>query len=118
MEVLAKTGKLEVLTSGQVLVLANEESSITIGNSTGQLKLSFIFKEDDKKEPRMESAIRDKKELFITFWNFNHSLGQGNIAPIEFGTIPEGKVLYSYRISSLENKTLRTFEYTFYLERP
>ena len=111
-----KTGQFQILASGQAIVLANEESSILFGKDPGSLTLSFTFREDGK-EPRMESNQRKAQELFLTFWNFNNSLGLGNVEPLEIGTMTGEKLFFSYRIFSLTDKTMRTIEYTFYFKK-
>lgn len=111
-----KTGNYEIIASGQFILLSEGESSISITKGGEKLKFTFLFKEDDSKEPKLQNDLISDKELSFSFFNFNNSLGLGNTVPLEVGSLDGKKLLFSYRVFSLTDKNLRTLEYTFYSE--
>ncbi|GEM_PF-4931934 len=116
-----ETGDFNVLYSGVVHIISNLETSITIPDIKQDLVLKINFKEDTlngKPEVRSAPSI-DNQTLNIDFINFNNKLDMGNITPARIGNMDDKRRLFlSYRIRASDNKTLRTFEYTFYTQSP
>jgi hypothetical protein len=107
------TGNYEIIASGQFL--AFRESSIELGEGDDKIKLNFIFKEGDSEEKKVEGTTVSNKEVTLTFLGFDDSnLGRGNKTPFSIGKFMGKELLMSYRVSLLDDKTLRTFNYTFY----
>jgi len=108
------TDKYEVIASGQFIAL--RESSIELGEGEDKIKLNFNFEEDDSKEKRVKSTTVSDKEITLTFHGFDEvNLGTGNKKLSPIGKFMGKELLMSYRVSILDDKTLRTFNYTFYV---
>lgn len=107
-------GKYEVLTSGQFLGFSDQENILEISQGRSSIKIRFVFREDDSGKTELGSEIISNTDLRVVFNNFNDSLGMGNTEPIRLGNFNGKELFFSYRISSLKDKTLRKVEYTFY----
>ena len=103
------TGDYKVLASGVFHAVANEETKITVADLV--LRIRFEDAEEGKPEVKAQS---DGKSALLTFVNFYGPLGAGNTVPLKIGSLNQKELYFSYRISSLDDKTLRTFEYTLY----
>ena len=77
--------------------------------------IKIIFK-DDGGQPSTKGEDENEKTMKITFFNFHNALGQGNTEAAEIGHINGKKLFLTFRIFALNEKKLRTFEYTFYLK--
>jgi len=116
-----KTGDFNVLYSGVVHIISNIETSVTIPDIKQNLVLKINFKDDALDgipEVRSVPSV-DNQVLNIDFVNFNNKLDMGNVTPARIGNMDDKRKLFlSYRIRASDNKTLRTFEYTFYTQPP
>lgn len=110
-----KTGEYQVLESGVFHAISGAETVIEIDD----LKLVISFEDVQEGNSKIESSVPDVKTLRLRFINFSKGLDVGNTEPLEIGTFDEpGLVLYmSYRIRSLPNTAIRTFEYTFFSKK-
>jgi len=105
------TGRFEVISSGLVHLFADEESCINLRG----LIIKICFK-DDGGQPSIKGEGEDNSILKLTLFNFFNSLGQGNTDAAEIGQLDGHKLFLIFRVFSLKEKKIRTFEYTFYLQ--
>lgn len=111
-----KTGDYEIFNSGTVLIFADKPTVLTIPMVDSNLDLILEFKSDTAEKAHVEPEVISKNELRLNFFNFNNSLGTGNPQPVEMGTLDNRKLFFSYRVYSLDEKNLKSFEYTLYLQ--
>lgn len=102
------TSGLEVISSGVVHLVEPE-----VKFSIASLTFKFRFKSESG-DSRFESNIVDD-EMIIDLFNFNNSLGQGKIEPMEVGTISGRRLFITFFVNTIE-KNLRQFNYTFLLK--
>lgn len=106
--------KYEIIASGQFL--AFRESSIELWEGSDKIKLNFIFKEKDVDNKKVDGKKISNNEITLTFSGFDDSnLGSGTKEPFSIGRFMGKELLLSYRVNTLDDKTLRTFNYTFYV---
>lgn len=102
-----KTGGNEVIASG-IVHLDSPRVSFKLAN----LKIAFKFTNDKEEKRYTGEVIGD--ELVITLFNFNNSLGEGLIKPVEIGTLDSRPLLVTCYVKTMESD-LREFSYTFML---
>ena len=101
------TSEYEVIASG-VVHLTEPEVKFSIAN----LVIKYQFKTDSDGSRFGAEVIND--ELIISLYNFNNSLGQGKIEPIEIGTLGGRRLFATYFVNTPE-ANIRQFNYTFML---
>lgn len=101
------TSNYEVIASGLVH-LTEPELTFNLAN----LILKFNFKSGSD-GTRVDAEVIDGA-LIINLYNFDNSLGQGKIEPIEIGTLG-GRRLFSTFYVNTSEKNIREFKYTFML---
>ena len=102
-----KTGSYEVIASG-VVHLAEPEVTFELAN----LIIKYSFKTGSS-GTALDAEVVDGA-LVITLYNFDNSLGQGKIEPMEIGIL-SGRRLFATFFTSTIEKNLRQFNYTFML---
>jgi hypothetical protein len=107
-------GEYDVISSGQFIGISSAKNSIEITQGTNKIVFHLLFKNDESSQPKLESRTLSDTELEITFVNFDNSIGLGNTSLIKLGTFGGRELFFSYRIFVLNDKTLRTIDYTFY----
>ena len=103
------TGEYKVLYSGTFHAIAAEKTSFIIAD----LIIKFVFEDREGEKPEVKTSS-DGKTATFTFINFYDALGAGNVSPVKLGTLDNKELYFSYRISALEKRDLRSFEYTIY----
>jgi len=110
---------VSVTTSGKELInsgivhLDSNEVTFKVRN------LIFVFKfVVDKNESRFETeADAENNQLTFKLYNFNNSLGQGLLTPLQLGTLSGKKLFISFFVHTTDaENALRSFQYCFYLE--
>ncbi|HCA5151335.1 DUF6864 domain-containing function [Acinetobacter baumannii] len=113
-EVNVSTNNLKVLTSGLVFSIGGEEIYISIDDV--KVKFEFI-EEDDKVKPSIKYNISEvnNKELVVSLINFNNTLGQGIIKPLNFLYTEHFNLYISFYVYTLnDKKSNRQISYTIY----
>jgi hypothetical protein len=106
--VTVRTGNYEVIASGVVHTNGSDISFDLAG-----LKVNFIFS-NDVGGTRFHGAINENT-LTITLYNFNNTLGEGKLDPVEIGMIGGRSLYTTWVVNTIENQ-LRQFSYTFLLK--
>lgn len=103
------TSGYEVIASG-VVHLTEPEVKFSLAN----LIIKYQFKSDSDGSRFGAELVDD--ELVISLYNFNNSLGQGKLEPIEIGTL-DGRRLFAtcFVNTPAGNGDIRQFNYTFML---
>ena len=101
------TGGNEVIATGTVH-LSEPEVKFELANLI--IKYKFVI---DSGEPRYTGEIVNN-EMVISLHNFNNSLGEGILKPIEIGTLNGRDLLATCYVHTTSDK-LRQFHYTFML---
>ena len=100
-----KTGDYEVISSG---IVHTNGTEITF--NIASLKVKFTFNVDDG-SARFQGSISDNT-LIIALYNFNDSIGEGKLDPVEIGSVG-GKNLYvTWFVTTIDDK-MRQFNYSF-----
>ncbi len=112
-----KTGDYQIIASGQVILLADQLSTLIIELEKVKMIFEIEFKDEEGSSAGLKFEGIEKKQKF-TFINFNSSLGQGNTELVKIGTFDNGvkEVFFSFRIYTLNDKKLKTLIYTFYFK--
>lgn len=109
-----KVGEYEVLESGTVIGISNENIDFILDNMTQFiLRMTFIDDLSDN-NTSLKAELFEKNGLKIIFTNFNNSLGNGNASPIKLGTIINRELYLNYRIYSQQDAG-KLIHYTFLL---
>ena len=108
-----KIGKYDVHSSGTVIGLTDEPISFDIENLT--FEFNFKNNTEDKEQKVTTKIDTDGKKLILTFYNFNNTLGTGNITPLKVADINSREFFLSYRIYALTDKSGKTLHYTWLL---
>jgi len=109
-----KVGNYDVLNSGTIVSIENEPIDFSIAEDIG-FTIRIIFKTNtEEKEPIIKAEKFDKVGAELTFWNFNNSIGIGNVTPLNIGSLNSRELLLNYRVYSL-NKGGKTLHYTWLL---
>lgn len=108
------SGNYEVFDTGTVISF--EQEPVTF-NLAADLKIRLAFRDDTEKKDdhRIEFNQASNRELEIILVNFNNSLGSGNTAPIEVGTLNNKKLYLNFRVHTLNLKSNKTIHYCWYL---
>lgn len=101
------TGGNEVIATGTVH-LTEPEVKFELTSLT--IKYKFI---SDSGEPRFTAEVINN-EMVINLHNFNNSLGEGLLKPIEIGTLGGRPLLATCYVHTTEGN-IRQFHYTFML---
>ncbi len=102
-------GGLELIHSGLLHMDGETEVSISIGD----LKYTFVFK-SDAGGARYESQASGMA-MTINLFNFNNSLGEGKLKPIQVGYLNDRKLYLTFFGNTLVSEgSIRRFEYAFY----
>ena len=109
-----KSGNTIVLASGTVISHNNEPIEISFPMTGEPLTIVFIFDKDDTGKTLLKANAPTTKRLELTLLNFNNSLGQGNIQPLQIGEISHKQIFLNFRVYALDEKTSKTLQFTFY----
>ena len=107
------TGNYSILYSGVFHALEKEESVIDFDD----IKLIVIFENAGNNKPSFELSKIDDRTAKIKLIDHNGSLGMGNRELIKLGSIDNGELFLSYRVYTLTNPSLRSFQYTIYKKK-
>lgn len=105
-----QTGEYEIISSGLFHALSDKETTLSVTD----LKLVFVFEDNGNVKPELKVSVINNKQVKFTYVNFTNPLGSGNTELMKIGKFNEKEMFFSYRISSLDDKRIRTFEYTLY----
>lgn len=109
----AFVGDLEVIESGTVHVGLNRNLKLQIGNN---MAMEFLFVEDKKKEKGSIKTRIDGKKMIWTLFNFENTIGEGIINPLEVGTFNDRRIYLSFYISTPnKDNENRIINYVIYL---
>lgn len=104
------TSGYEVIASG-IVHLTEQDVKFSLAN----IVIKYLFKTDSGGLRLSAEVVSD--ELVISLHNFNNSLGQGKIEPIEVGTLDGRKLFATFYVNTNE-ANVRQFIYTFMLLEP
>lgn len=105
-----KTGPYEIVSSGVVHVLESEGAQISIDD----LRVSLLFRTEAGEGPKVAANRTSEQTAELILTNLEGALGFGNVEPIKLGTLGNKDLFFIYRVSSLNDSSIRTLEYTFY----
>lgn len=109
-----KVGDYEVLKDGTIIGNENESIDFILIKEIG-FTIRISFKTDLMvQEPNIQVEKFDKAGGLLTFYNFNNSIGIGNIKPLVIGSFNNRQLLLNYRVYSLD-KGGKSFHYTWLL---
>lgn len=116
-EIKAFVGNLELIKSEMVHVTANNVLSISFQKIL-LLKFEFLSDNTNNKSYISNEILEDNKTLIIKCYNFDNSLGQGLLEPINIG-IFNGKTLYiAFFVWTPDSENNRRLvNYSIYLEK-
>ena len=106
-----KTGDYELLDSRIVQILETEETTLAFDDSS----IVFVFQNTEDKEPsiKVETLEAEKTIKFVLMNVSQPSYGTTDF--FSFGKSADGKDVYiSFRIHSLNDKKIRSLEYSIY----
>ena len=108
-QITAKVGEREVLTSGVAHVQNVGDLVVSINN----LNFRFIFKSDGG-APRYEGRV-DGDMFVFELSNHNNSLGEGLFTPLDIAVLNGRIISMTYCVSTVDLSTnARRLEYAFY----
>ncbi|MFH6953751.1 DUF6864 domain-containing function [Pseudoalteromonas sp. XMcav1-K] len=102
------TSSYEVIASG-VVHITEPEVTFNLANLT----IKFVFKSDSD-GTKLEAEVVDDA-LIVSLYNFNNSLGQGKIEPMEIGNLDGRRLFSTFFINTPDSSNVRQFNYTFML---
>ncbi len=107
-------GDYEVMESGTVVGIYGQPVSFHIEN----LIYTFEFI-TDAAQPKLtlKTEVVSNTHLKVIFYNFDDTLGAGNIAPIKFGNIGDRDLYFQYRIYTLRGDSGKLLHYTWLLSK-
>lgn len=115
MDVKISSGNYEVIDSGTVVSNLNEVIEFKISTLTFVMEFrnnpEIINNRVDKE------AFNNNTSLRLIFYNYNNSLGTGNVNPVSLGTINNRRLFINYRVYALSENSGKTFHYSFLLEK-
>lgn len=110
-------GNLELIKSEMVHISGNDILTISL-QEVMFLKFEFVTDDKDKNSFISKEVIEDKKTLVIKCANFDNSLGQGLIEPLEIGYFNNRKLYFSFFVWTPNiNQNKRLINYSLYLEK-
>jgi hypothetical protein len=109
----------DVFESGTIIQF-NQESflfeligSVDTGSS---IKVEFRFSLNaESLDSKMNFEDGGLNHLILNLINFNNKIGQGNVEPLNIGTLDNRELFLSFRVTSGNEIFARTLDYTFYL---
>ncbi len=106
-----KTGEYELISSRIVQILNKEKTVLVFG----KISIVFLFDEDDKNtETVIKVGTNEPNTIMFTLVNINMP-SYGTTDFVQFGKLDDGKDLYiSFRVHSLNDKKVRSLEYSLY----
>jgi len=114
MNIKISTGNYDVIDSGTVINIVNETIEFVISDLTYVIE----FRNDSEKANNpVEKEVINNRSLRLVFYNYNNSLGTGNLNPVAIGTIKGRRLFISYRVYALSDNSGKAFHYTFLLEK-
>jgi hypothetical protein len=102
------TSSYEVIASG-VVHITEPEVTFNLANLT----IKFVFKSSSD-GTRLNAEVIDDA-LVISLYNFNNSLGEGKIEPMEIGSLGGRRLFSTFFVNTPEGNDIRQFNYTFML---
>lgn len=108
-----EVGNYEVHSSGTVIGVLNEPIIFYIENLV--FEFQFTENKETKENKFVPELSADGKKLILYMENFNNSLGTGNIEPMQLATLNGRRLLFNYRVYSLNDKTGKMLNYTWLL---
>ena len=110
------SGNYEVISSGVVIGVKNEDISITLPQEYLNFKFIFEFIEDKTQEGSPSKfEILNNETLNIKLYNLNNNITSGNTEISNLGHINNRELFLNYRVLGL-NELSYTLIYTFYLK--
>lgn len=106
---ISSSGK-DILSTGTVNVFDKKDLRFSFEDMT--IIMEFI---DDKGKQNIEGEAQSDKILKIKIFNFISSLGTGTTKPMKIGSISSRELYLSFVVYCLNEDSLKTVHYTFYL---
>ena len=110
-----KSGEYEVIFSGTIIGIINEEIEFQFPDTHASLKIIFAFKTDKStdKSP-IEFDFPDEKSIRLTLVNIDGTFSTGNTELLEIGFLDDRKLYLNYRVHTIKDLS-NTLHYSFYL---
>lgn len=110
-----KIGEYDVLKSGSLLVLDNNDIDFIMDEIGFTLRFKFETNDEKPDEQLAKASILESnKGIQITFTNYNNPLGTLNTKPLALGYYKNRNLYFNYKICSVD-KIYKTVYYTFLL---
>lgn len=109
-----KVGQFDVLKDGTIVGNENEPIDFIFIKEIGFTIRVFFRTDKTIKGPKIHADKFEKAGALLTFYNFNNSIGIGNVEPIVVGVFNTRQLLLNYRVYSLD-KGGKSFHYTWLL---
>lgn len=109
-----KVGQYDVLKDGTIVGIEDEPIDFLLIKEIGFIIRILFRTEVNIKDTKIQAEKFDNAGALLTFYNFNNSIGIGNIEPIPIGAFNHRQLLLNYRVYSLD-KGGKSFHYTWLL---
>lgn len=113
MEITVKQGDLQVIATGTVVVINNEETIFSLDKNY-HIKINYIDDSKDKKQGLLVLPIENG--ILIRLINFNNPFGSATNKYIPVAVTEEDKILMSLNVIAY-NETLKVVTYGIYLDK-
>ena len=106
------SGAKRVISTGQFL--SKRDGALTLSEGDDSITIEYRFvQEEGVNDPSIKGEVLSNSHARITFVNFdNANLGLGSKDLIDLGTFGDKKIFFAYKVTTLDDKELRTFEFT------
>lgn len=112
-----KSGKYKILDTGTVITFGDSPIQLEFGGMPPDDKLNLIISfKGEGVERKIETELHGSKELEIKLIGFNSGLDEGNLDPINIGTLNNLTIFLSFRTSRLSESKSRVLHFTIYQE--
>ena len=109
-----KVGQYDVLKDGTIISNENEPIDFVFIKEIGFTIRVFFKTELSINDPKIQAEKFDKVGALLTFYNFDNSIGIGNVEPMLVGAFNNRQLFLNYRVYSLD-KGGKSFHYTWLL---
>lgn len=117
MNVKYHSGHYDIYECGSVIGLRDQPIEMIMQTkSGGSQTYRFIF-ETDRENPHERTSFKrkNKNEMEVYLYNFNHALDCDDHGPMPLGTLDDRTLYLSYRIDSFSKRGDKLFHYTWFL---
>lgn len=107
-------GNLEVLGNGSIISQPEEPVDFNLGDNLSPFVVRIIFRNDGQNQAsRIDSALSEGR-LNLSLFNFNSSMGTGNIQRLDMGRMGTKSIFLSLWVVALGAGGHKLLHYTWY----